>query len=125
MSPLPLAAIHSQCQLYHHALVTDFLLQGHRALLRRGQPSNGAMTLGQHMAVGLLRVLAALAHNRTFAALRESTALGAALGWRWDGTHLTALGHGARPCWDQVSLLRVLMHEQADSGARLAGRAGA
>ena len=113
-----------------YGLLTRFLVQSRPELLLQrhnrladsagtaSHPagSNPNQSLGQHLSTSLLHVLLHLQHNRTFAALRQSAALAEQLGWRWSGTHLTALGHGHQPCWDQLALLRVFMHEKATSG---------
>ena len=61
----------------------------------------------------LPEVLALLHRRQPFFAVAATDALAHRLGWNWAGAHLTALGHGAVPCQDQVALLLVMLRSDA------------
>lgn len=67
-------------------------------------------------------------HNQSISALALSQHMAMALGWDWTqgpAAHLTALGDGFAPCWDQVALLATMLDADAPNpgtnGSDLAG----
>ena len=62
-----------------------------------------------------------LHHNQSVTALALSQHMAKALGWDWQGrgAHLTALGGGFAPCWDQVALLATMLDADAPDPGKL------
>lgn len=72
--------------------------------------------LGSEIENNLALLVTWVYHNQTVPALALSQHMALVLGWDWSGgaaTHLTAVGGGFAPCWDEVALLATMLDPAA------------
>lgn len=123
-----------QCHMKFYALVCDVLarerpnlLKSHIANRQPGPPRQPRWAAAEwasprefvvEIENNLALVVRLLHHNQTVAALGLSQHIAAALGWDWQGqaAHLTALGGGFAPCWDEMTLLATLTYDAVSVG---------
>ncbi len=118
---------HPQCHLKLYALVCGALAREQPALLepQSGRPAaphmpNWDLTwhsmreMAAEIENNLALIVRLLHHNQSISALALSQHIAKALGWDWTrAAHLTALGGGFAPCWDQVALLATMLDPEA------------
>lgn len=120
-----------QCHLKFYALVCGSLareqpeLLEHRSVSWRPAPPRtprwapawaSLRELGSEIENNLALMVRLVYHNQSISALALSQHMAMALGWDWTqgpSAHLTALGGGFAPCWDQVALLATMLDADA------------